>query len=144
MVENYLNGLVGTLGVLYVKLHQHHWYVTGDKFFTLHEKFEEYYDETTEYLDEVAERMLALELSPVSTLQEFIDHSWISEKPYTDKVHYKDMVKSVLEDFRKISMMLHEGIELTEKEEDFVTNDMLIAMKNEYEKHIWMLRAYLE
>ena len=144
MVEKYLNELVGSLGVLYIKLHQHHWFVSGPKFFTLHERFEDYYDETTEYLDEVAERMLALELNPISTLSEFLDHSWIKESPYTDKKTDKEFVKSVYDDFTIMAEKLQEGLDVTADANDDVTNDMLVGMKTDYDKHLWMLRAYLD
>ncbi len=144
MVEKYLNELTSSLGVLYIKLHQHHWYVTGQKFFTLHERFEAYYDETTEYLDEVAERMLALNLNPVSTLQEFLEHAWIKETPYIQKVSDRDMVLSVMDDFKKMAAKLQEGLDITADAGDDVTNDMFVGMKQAYEKHIWMLRAYLD
>ena len=144
MVENYLNQLVSTFGVLYIKLHQYHWFVEGDKFFTLHETFEDYYDEVNDYLDEYAERMLALELAPVSTLQEFLDNTWIKEHPYKTKMDYKEMVQSVKNDFTLIIGKLQQGIELTAEAGDDVTNDMLIATKTSLEKHTWMLRAFLK
>ncbi|NLW15955.1 MAG: DNA starvation/stationary phase protection protein [Erysipelothrix sp.] len=143
MIENYLNQFVGTLGVLYTKLHQYHWYVEGETFFTLHELFEDYYDEVDGYFDEFAERMLALELSPVSTLQEFLDNSWIKEHPYKEKMDHKAMVQSVKNDFTIIIGKLEQGIKLTDEQEDYVTNDMLIATKQNFEKHTWMLRAFL-
>lgn len=143
MQEKFLNEFVGTLGVLYIKLHQHHWFVEGEKFFTLHEQFEDYYDEINENLDEFAERMLALELAPVSTLREFLDVSWIEEKPYESKVEYRDMVQSVYDDFKTISDKLQEGIDLFEENDD-VTTDMFIGFKESLEKHNWMLRAFLK
>ncbi len=143
MVENYLNQLVGTMGVLYIKLHQYHWYVEGDTFFTLHETFEDYYDEVNGYLDEFAERMLALELDPISTLQEFLDQSWIKEHPYKEKMDHKEMVQSVKNDFTIIIGKLKQGIDMTAESGDDVTNDMLIATKHSFEKHTWMLRAFL-
>lgn len=142
MVEKYLNEAVGTLGVLFIKLHQYHWYVEGEKFFGLHELFEEYYDEINENLDEFAERMLALEMEPVSTLKEFLEVSWIKEEPYTKKMNHKEMVKSVYDDFALISKKLQEGINLVDG--DDVTADMLIDLKGSLEKHNWMLRVYLK
>ena len=42
-LEQVLNQQVANLNVLYVKVHNYHWYVRGEKFFTLHVKFEEIY-----------------------------------------------------------------------------------------------------
>src|SRR5690625_711333 len=41
-----VNKIVANQGVLFFKLHQYHWYVTGSDFYTLHEKFEQLYNET--------------------------------------------------------------------------------------------------
>lgn len=142
MVEKYLNEAVGTLGVLFIKLHQYHWYVEGEEFFVLHELFEEYYDEINESLDEFAERMLALEMKPVSTLKEFLNVSWIEEEAYTQKMNHKEMIKSVYNDFTLISDKFQEGIDLVGS--DDVTADMLIDLKGSLEKHRWMLQVYLK
>ncbi len=40
-----LNTQVANFSVLYMKLHNYHWYVKGENFFTLHVKFEELYTE---------------------------------------------------------------------------------------------------
>ena len=141
MVEKYLNELVGSLGVLFIKLHQYHWYVEGEKFFGLHETFEDYYDEVNENLDEFAERMLALELAPVSTLKEFLEVSWFEEKAYTEKLTHREMVQAVYDDFKLLTVKLQEGIELVDG--DDVTADMFIDLKGSIEKHMWMLRAFL-
>lgn len=142
-VKNKLNTLVATQGLFYVRLHQFHWYVKGSHFFTLHEKFEELYDEMTENLDEVAERLLAIGGEPYATLREFIDNSVIQESTVDKNLSADDMVQAVIDDLGSINELLDEGIELTDKHEDFPSNDMLIAMKESTEKHIWMLKAYL-
>ena len=71
-VVEVLNKQVANWNVLYVKLHNYHWYVTGPHFFTLHEKFEEFYNEAGTYIDELAERILALEGKPLATMKEYL------------------------------------------------------------------------
>ncbi|NRG01498.1 ferritin-like domain-containing protein, partial [Paenibacillus dendritiformis] len=39
-LQQMLNQQVANLNLMYVKLHNYHWFVKGDMFFTLHEKFE--------------------------------------------------------------------------------------------------------
>lgn len=142
-VKDFLNKQVATLGMLYTRLHQFHWYVKGTHFFTLHEKFEELYDEVTANLDEVAERLLAIGGEPYSTLKEFIDHSEIEEKVVDKNLSADDMVKAVIADFETMRNSLEEGIELTDEHGDYPSNDLLIDMKGSIDKHLWMLRAYL-
>ncbi|MBS4750005.1 DNA starvation/stationary phase protection protein [Granulicatella sp. zg-ZJ] len=139
--ETVLNELVGNLGVLYIKLHQHHFYVKGEAFFRLHQKFEDYYNEVHEQLDEVAERLLMIKGKPVSTLAEFLEVSSIKEAPYTKEKSQIEMVKEVVEDFKVIVSLLEKGIDATEG--DHVSQDMLIGIKGFYDKELWMLEATL-
>lgn len=69
-LQEAVNKQVANWTVLFTKLHNFHWYVKGHHFFVLHEKFEELYNEAAEYIDDLAERLLALEGSPIATLTE--------------------------------------------------------------------------
>jgi starvation-inducible DNA-binding protein len=143
-LQDHLNKIVATQGVLFTKLHQHHWYVKGPNFFTLHEKFEELYDEVNEQFDEFAERLLTIGGNPYSTLQEFIDNSSISEAPYTKEISSEEMVKTVLADFEIVVKDLEKGIELAGEAGDDDTEDLCIGYKTSLEKHMWMLKYYLD
>jgi starvation-inducible DNA-binding protein len=142
-LQDHLNQIVATHGVLFTKLHQHHWYVKGVEFFVLHEKFEELYDEVNEHFDEFAERLLTIGGSPYSTLKEFLTHSTITEKPYTAEVEPKDMVQSVLDDFTILTNDLAKGIKLAGEANDDITEDLFIGYKTDLEKTMWMLSARL-
>lgn len=142
-VKDFLNKVVATQGQFYIRLHQFHWYVKGSHFFTLHEKYEEMYDDVTADLDEVAERLLAIGGEPYSTLQEFIDHSILTENADDKNLKQDEMVEAVVADLEAISKLYHDGAKLTDEHEDFVSNDMLIGMKEDVDKNIWMLKGYL-
>src|SRR5690554_6942306 len=137
LIDN-LNREVANLGVLYIKLHNFHWFVDGVKFFELHEKFEELYDEVTEHLDEVAERILMLEGTPVASLKEFLEVATIKE--VTGKVDSNKMVEVVVEDFKQLDKEITETIKVAQELEDEVTVDMLLGISSSLQKHIWMLR----
>lgn len=142
-VNNILNKIVASHGVFYVRLHQFHWFIKGSHFFTLHEKFEELYDDVTANMDLVAERLLALGGQPYATLGEFLEHSVLEEKIEDRDLSQDKMVQAVITDLRSMGKLLDEGIALTDETKDFPSNDMLIAMKEEAGKQIWMLNAYL-
>ena len=142
-IQDHMNKLVATEGVFYIRLHQFHWYVKGNNFFTLHEKFEELYDEVTESLDEVAERLLTIGGKPYSTLQEFIEHSVIEERAEDKDLSQEEMVDAVITDLETIRELIVEGINLTDEHEDFPSNDLYIATKDGIDKHLWMLNAFL-
>ncbi|GAA0501836.1 non-heme iron-binding ferritin Fri [Salinibacillus aidingensis] len=142
-VKEVLNKLVATQGLFYTRLHQFHWYIKGQHFFSLHEKFEELYNSVSESMDEVAERLLAIGGQPYSTLGEFIEHSVIEERAEDKNLSESEMVQAVINDFKTLRDFLSDGIKVTEENGDDVSNDMLIAMKGDIEKNTWMLQAFL-
>ena len=136
-----LNHLVSSYSVLYTKLHNYHWYVTGQAFFTLHEKFEQLYNEATLNLDEIAERILSKGGKPVATLKEHLELSYIEEA--TGKETTVEMVDTTIADFEKLMKALNSTMELAAEEGDDRTEDLLNAMYQSIEKHSWMLKAFL-
>ncbi|WP_258525599.1 Dps family protein [Paenibacillus sp. YN15] len=137
-----LNQQVAEWTVLYMKWHHFHWYLTGENFFTLHEKFEQLYNEAALNLDELAERMLALDGAPASTLKECLSLAAVKEA--TGKESPDQMVESAWKDLEYIAGELSKGIELADEHKDDPTADMLTGLKGKVEKHIWMLKSYLK
>lgn len=140
-IEQIMNRQVANLNVLYVKIHNFHWYVKGEQFFSLHVKFEDLYNEVTLQMDEVAERLLSIKGTPAATMKEYLELATIQEA--TGKEDTRGMVQSLIEDFATISEELTEGIELAEEIKDQPTSDMFIKIRGDLEKHQWMLRSYL-
>ncbi|MBD1380235.1 Dps family protein [Metabacillus arenae] len=136
-----VNKQVANWSVLYVKLHNYHWYVTGKDFFTLHEKFEEFYTEAATYIDDLAERMLALGGNPVGTMKEILDLSSVKEAAGNETA--EQMVQNIYDDFSMVADELKEGMDVADKVGDETTGDMLLAIHQTIEKHNWMLKAYL-
>lgn len=141
-VVGVLNKQVANWNVLYVKLHNYHWYVTGPHFFTLHEKFEEFYGEAATYIDELAERILALEGKPLATMREYLEVSTIQESTSTESA--EEMVYSLVNDYSAMIQELKEGMEVAEEADDQTSADMLLAIHTTLEQHVWMLSAFLK
>lgn len=141
-VLDILNKQVADWSVLYMKWHHYHWYLTGENFFTLHEKFEQLYNEAALTMDELAERMLALEGKPLSTLKECLDQTSVKEA--SGKENPNQMVLSTVNDLVYIAEALGQGIEVANEQKDDPTADLLTALKGRTEKHIWMLKSYLK
>lgn len=140
-LHDFLNKQVANLSVLFTKLHHHHWYVKGDKFFTLHELFENYYDEVNELYDEFAERLLTVGGNPISNLKGYLEVTSLSE--VKSDLDAKEMVKMVHDDFSLIVAELREGIVIAQDLGDEVSADLFISTSATLEKHVWMLRFYL-
>ena len=74
-----LNLYLTNLNVLYRKVQNYHWNVTGTGFFAIHSKLEEYYDGINEQIDNVAERILAIGGRPLGTLKDYLEVTTIKE-----------------------------------------------------------------
>lgn len=140
-LEQVLNRQVANLNILYVKVHNYHWYVKGEQFFSLHVKFEELYDDITLKMDEVAERLLSIKGSPAATMKEYLEIATIQEA--TGKEDTRGMVQTLIEDFATVAEELSEGIELAEQVSDQPTADLFIKIRSDLEKNQWMLRSFL-
>lgn len=140
-LTNSVNKQIANWTVLYTKLHNYHWYVKGHQFFTLHAKFEELYNEANLHIDELAERLLALEGEPIATLQESLNEATVKEAD--GKESAEEMVKSVIDDFSTMTAELKEAMGLADEVGDETTGDMLLAIHQSLEQHIWMLKSFL-
>lgn len=136
-----VNQEIANLSVLYTKLHNYHWYVDGPHFFSLHVKLEELYNEVTVYMDELAERLLALGAKPVATLKEHLTLTTLKEA--TGKEETETMIQTTISDFKQLSQEFSKAIHLAEENGDQVTGDMFVGIQKSFDKHTWMLRAYL-
>jgi starvation-inducible DNA-binding protein len=140
-VVDVLNKQVANFSVLYVKLHNYHWFVTGGNFYELHQKFEEFYTDAAKYIDDLAERILAINGKPLASMKDFLQTSSISEA--TGNETPEQMVQNVFNDFQTIVEEIKTGIEAADKENDQPTADMLTHIRNNLEKQRWMLKAFL-
>ncbi|WP_308637765.1 Dps family protein [Paenibacillus silvisoli] len=139
-LQSILNKQIATWSVLYVKLHNYHWYVKGNQFFTLHTKFQELYEEATLHVDEIAERLLAIGGQPVATMSEYIELSSVKEA--TGRESAVEMVDALVADFTVVAGELKQGMEEAQAAGDETSGDMLLAIHSTLEKHIWMLKAF--
>ncbi|GLI08529.1 general stress protein 20U [Paenibacillus tyrfis] len=136
-----LNNQIANWSVLYVKLHNYHWYVKGPQFFTLHTKFEELYTEAALHVDTLAERLLALGGKPVATMSGSLRLASVREAEGEETA--EQMVAALVNDFTLIIGELKTGMKYAESVEDETTGDLLLAIHSSLEKHVWMLNAFL-
>ncbi|QPC47310.1 Dps family protein [Mangrovibacillus cuniculi] len=140
-LHNAVNKQVANFTVLFTKLHNYHWFVKGSNFFVLHEKFEQFYNEAATHIDELAERLLALEGKPVATMKESLELATVQEAEGGETA--EQMVDSLANDFGTMINELKEGMELAAEVGDETTGDMLLAIHQQLEKHVWMLKSFL-
>ncbi|EOL45050.1 Dps family protein [Enterococcus caccae] len=138
-----LNQLVADLSQFSVVIHQTHWYMRGPEFLTLHPKMDEYMDQINDQLDVISERLITLDGAPYSTLQEFADHTGISDEIGTYERTIPERMEKLVEGYRYLADLYQKGIEVSGEEGDDSTQDIFIANKTDIEKNIWMLQAKL-
>lgn len=136
-----LNQQIANATVLCMKLHHFHWFVKGENFFTLHAKFEECYNAFAQYIDDVAERLLAIGGTPISTLKSALDKATIVEA--SGEMSDSQMVDTIINDFSQIVSEIKQASKMAAEAGDEVTVDLLLTFQSQLEKNIWLLRAFL-
>jgi starvation-inducible DNA-binding protein len=137
---NTLNKEVANYGLLFVKLHNYHWYISGPHFFTYHEKLEELYNLVAELYDDVAERLLMNDGEPFATMKEYLEHSTLTEgdrHAETDQ-----MIKDIINDFKQIRQEMQDAMENFEDGDEAI-EDTFVSHIERLEKEIWMMSAAL-
>jgi starvation-inducible DNA-binding protein len=130
--------------ILYQKLRNYHWNVTGPMFFSLHKAFEDQYNELADIVDEVAERIRQFSVFAPGTLEEFKQITRLNEQPgvYPDA---KTMVANLVKDHEASIRNLRGDIEMIDKKDDEVgAADLLTGILQQHQKMAWMLRMVLE
>jgi len=137
-----LNEYLANQQVMYMKLHNLHWYVKGRSFFTLHVKLEELYDQTAQIMDDVAERLLALGGSPVASLKKALALSSVKELEDVP-ISSDETIKSLISDVEYWIRDTKEIVKLAEDDDDGATADQFNGYLAEYQKLLWMLKSYI-
>lgn len=136
-----LNNLLADYQLFYQRLRGYHWNVKGKMFFQLHTKFEELYLYASNQADELAERILTIGGTPISTLAGYLRQARLVE---TERVpDAEGMVKHLIQDFDFLNTEMRKVAAAAGEAGDEGTLNMLSAIADEQEKMAWMLRAYL-
>jgi len=140
-LDQALRALQSDYAVLYNKLRVYHWTVRGQQFFMLHEMFEKLYKEAADDQDSLAERMVALDLEPATTLREELATARLKEDPVAP--HALEMVQNLIADLLAVTQLLRELARQAAQVSDTATVNMADGIADRNEKTLWMLRALL-
>ena len=138
-----LNQLVADLSQMAMVIHQTHWYMCGTNFLKLHPLMDEFMDEINAQLDVISERLITLDGEPFSTLEEMADHTGIKDEKGTFGKGTPERLATLVKDYRYLEDLYQKGIEVSDEEKDYSTQDIFIGFKTEIEKKIWMIQAEL-
>lgn len=135
-----LNALLCNYQVYYQKLRNFHWNVKGSDFYDLHEQFEKEYNHAKAHIDAVAERIRTIGATPISTLQQYLNHSTIEEPK--GELSSGEMVTRITNDIQILVSHHVEAIEQANLVGDLGTSDMLTKELKRIEKQHWMLTSF--
>ncbi len=138
-----MNQLVADLAVNFVKFHNLHWNVVGERFKEVHEYAEELYDMINEQYDEVAERMKMLGSFPAAQLKTYLELSNVEEIEDRD-YQIPEVFKILKEELEKLRDLGTEIRTLADDSGDFATVAMLEDMIIAYDKEIWFMEQALK
>ena len=134
------DALQGTLSDLQDLAHhtkQAHWAVYGVQFKALHEFTDELTDYYREQADEMGERMLALGVMPQGQIDDIKKNTALQRFPEGFVVG-TEVAKLLAERFHTVAVRVRERIAAV-GDHDPLTEDMLVALGESLEKHLWML-----
>jgi starvation-inducible DNA-binding protein len=118
---------------------QAHWNLIGRHFRSLHLQLDDVVASARLHSDEVAERAVTLGVNPDGRARTVADHSELHQLELgylqDDKV-----VASFVDRLIAVVARLREGVRAT-AEADPVTQDLLIGITADLEKHLWMFQA---
>lgn len=140
-LAKHLNDLLANYQIFYMNVRGFHWNVTGNEFFTLHEKFEQEYDLLLEKIDAIAERILTLGGQPMHAFSDYIKASDIKEKTNTADGH--QCVKHLLDGYKTLISRQRNILEHASQAQDEGTLALMSEYISEQEKIVWMFQAYL-
>ncbi|MEU9362990.1 DNA starvation/stationary phase protection protein [Streptomyces sp. NPDC051840] len=139
VVGDALQGALVDLVDLSLVAKQVHWNVVGPRFRSVHLQLDEVVDTARQHSDTVAERASAVGVNPdgrsktlaKTTAIDLVPDGWIKDV---------DAVRVLVDALRVVIDRMRERIEAT-ADPDPVSQDILIALTADLEKHAWMFQA---
>ncbi|GAA4777873.1 MULTISPECIES: DNA starvation/stationary phase protection protein [Streptomyces] len=134
-----LRGALVDLVDLALVAKQVHWNVVGPRFRSVHLQLDEVVDTARQHSDTVAERASAIGVNPDGRAGTVAAQSAIGTVP-EGWIQDTDAVKALVDALGAVVGRMRERIEATEKP-DPVSQDILISLTADLEKHAWMFQA---
>lgn len=138
-----LNRILADTTVLYAMYKKHHWNVAGPTFYQLHLLFDKHAEEQLEIIDLVAERVQTLGAISVGDPRHAAELTRI-DRPPNGSEDVPTMISRLLDAHETIIEAVRDGIDKTEKNEDWGSNDLLMSdVLRRNELQVWFLSEHL-
>ena len=136
-----LNQAIADLSQLQMVVRQQHWYMRGPEFLNLHPYLDKVMDELDEQRDLISERLITIDGSPYSSLQEVLDHTKIEAHPGEWGISTRERFATIIDGYHHLEHLYEKGIKAADEEGDYSSSDILTTCHNDLEKRIWMMTA---
>lgn len=138
-----LNQLLADSITMYQLYKKHHWQVAGPTFYQLHLLLDKHAEEILETVDLIAERIQALGGVSIAMPFDVAEMTKI-ERPPTGEEDIPAMLARTANAHSLLIGELREAIDLTAKNQDAGTNDLLVSdVLRVHERQIWFITQHL-
>ncbi|MCK5384437.1 MAG: DNA starvation/stationary phase protection protein [Alphaproteobacteria bacterium] len=122
---------------LYLKTHNYHWNVEGERFYSLHTFFQTQYEELAIAVDDIAETIRQLGQKAPGSFKLYKELANI--KDGNENASANEMVKDLAKDQNIIMESITAALDLAQKVQDEATTDLLVQRLAVHRKAKWML-----
>lgn len=130
--------------VLYMRMRNYHWNITGPQFQSLHLLIEKQYDQIAEAIDDTAERIRQYGAFAPGTLKEMLELARLDEEPGVVP-SAREMVANLVADHEAVIRQLREDTKTAgDTYGDISVEDYFTQLVQAHQKMAWLLRAHLE
>ncbi|MFC8077220.1 Dps family protein [Streptomyces sp. NPDC057307] len=139
LVGEALQGALVDLLDLSLVAKQVHWNIVGPRFRSVHLQLDEVVTTARQHSDTVAERASAIGVTPDGRAATVAAQSAIGTVP-SGWIKDTDAVRTLVDALSAVIVRMRERISVTD-EPDPITQDILIGLTADLEKHAWMFQA---
>ncbi|MFC8829771.1 Dps family protein [Streptomyces sp. NPDC057137] len=139
LVGEALQGALVDLLDLSLVAKQVHWNIVGPRFRSVHLQLDEVVTTARQHSDTVAERASAIGVTPDGRAATVAAQSAIGTVP-SGWIKDTDAVRTLVDGLSAVIVRMRERISVTDKP-DPITQDILIGLTADLEKHAWMFQA---
>ena len=138
-----LNEILADTTILYAMYKKHHWLVSGPTFYQLHLLFDKHAEEQLELVDLLAERVQSLGGIAVGDPRHAAELTTIPRPP-DGAEPVPVMIDRLLDAHETIIEKVRTGIKVTEENEDYGTNDLLMGdVLRRHELQVWFISEHV-
>jgi starvation-inducible DNA-binding protein len=138
-----LNEILADSMILYALYKKHHWLMAGPTFYQLHLLFDKHAAEQLELIDLLAERVQSLGGVAVGDPRHAAELTTI-ERPPNGAEDVATMIHRLLDAHEIVIEKVRDGIEKTEKNKDWGSNDLLMGdVLRRNELQVWFVAEHI-